>query len=89
MKLLTLILHRLAERFDAWSHKRRWEYGACRGLKARRNRHTGEVQFVLWKAGERGHVEDYWHNFNSYWWPVFTAIDQFKAESDENTETRS
>lgn len=26
---------------------------------------------VLHKAGTHGHKEDYWHNFDSYWWPEF------------------
>ncbi len=25
----------------------------------------------LWKAGEMGHKEDYWHNFDTTWWPKF------------------
>ena len=39
------------------------EYGNCLGLNARRNRITGDVEFVLWKTGEQGHLEDYWHRF--------------------------
>lgn len=38
-----------------------YEYGQCHERRARRNRLTGDVEFVLWKAGEQGHTEDYWH----------------------------
>ena len=31
------------------------------GTRARRNPRTGVVEFVLWKAGQQGHAEDYWH----------------------------
>lgn len=48
-----------------------WEHGRCRDRPARRDRITGEVQFVLWKAGEQGHQQDYWHRFDSYWWDQF------------------
>ena len=44
-----------------------YEYGTCGDGPARRNRLTGEVQFVLWKAGEQGHTEDYWHKFGAGW----------------------
>lgn len=48
-----------------------YEYGTVRETKARRDRRTGEVQFVLWKAGEQGHEADYWHKFDDSWWPLF------------------
>lgn len=39
-----------------------YEYGTLgNGLRARRHRRSGLVEFVLWKAGEQGHEEDYWH----------------------------
>lgn len=44
-----------------------YEYGTCRDKPARRNRITGEVQFVLWNAGEQNHTEDYWHKFGDGW----------------------
>lgn len=57
----------------------RWEYGKVPAMEghhhetdpARRHRKTGEVQFILWEAGEQGHIEPYWHPMNSYWWPYF------------------
>jgi hypothetical protein len=50
-----------------------WEYGtACvDGRKARRHRKRGNVQFVLWNAGEQGHIEDYWHDLDYSWWKTF------------------
>lgn len=33
--------------------------------------HTGRVQFVLWKAGEQGHTEDYWHDMGPGWEAFF------------------
>ena len=36
---------------------------------------TGRVQFVLWKAGEQGHTEDYWHDMG-YGWELFFIPDQ-------------
>ena len=55
-----------------------WEYGVagnhvesrdCRTY--RRNKLTGEVQFILWEAGEQGHKKDCWHLMNPTWWPTF------------------
>ena len=58
--------------WDGMSRIRVWEYGVCRGRRARRCKRTGEVQFILWKAGEQDHREDFWHPFNSYWWNEFS-----------------
>lgn len=48
-----------------------WIYGECNTLPARKHRKKGNVQFVLWKAGEQGHKEDFWINFDSSWWRNF------------------
>jgi hypothetical protein len=56
-----------------------YEHGMCIGRPARRRRKTGEVQFVLWKAGQQGHTNDYWHRFDESWWPCFVA----KAEGEK------
>lgn len=48
-----------------------WEYGICHDRIARRHKTTGDVQFVLWKAGEQGHIEDYWVNFGHGWGDLF------------------
>lgn len=48
-----------------------WEYGVCNKQQARRHRLHGNVQFLLWYAGEHGHLKDYWINFDSSWWPEF------------------
>ena len=51
--------------------KIKWEYGTCNGLKARRNKTTGVVQFILWKAGEQNHKKHFWHNFDKSWYKEF------------------
>jgi hypothetical protein len=54
-----------------------WQYGLIDGLRGptgdyyRRNRFTGAVQFVIWKAGEQGHAKDFWINADDYWLPKF------------------
>jgi hypothetical protein len=48
-------------------NKDQWEMGSVKGTVARRNRLTGECQFVLWKAGEQGHAQDFWHKFGPGW----------------------
>ncbi len=48
-----------------------WEYGVCGSNRARRHIKNRNVQFVLWEAGEQGYKENYWHNFDSSWWPEF------------------
>lgn len=40
-----------------------YEYGSCSNRPARRNRITGDVEFVLWNAGQHEHVTDFWHRF--------------------------
>ena len=50
---------------------RQWERGTCKGVRARRHKKTGEVQFILWRKGEHGHRKDYWHQFDWSWWPGF------------------
>ena len=48
-----------------------WEHGYCYDRKARRHKIKRNVQFVLWQAGEQGHNEAYWHNFDESWWCQF------------------
>ena len=48
-----------------------WEYGTCDGSPARRHKANKNVQFILWKAGEEGHKEDFWHNLDSSYWNSF------------------
>lgn len=59
-----------------------WEYGTVNltfgEVKARRHMWNGNVQFVLWSAGEQGHKEDYWHDMNSFWWPEFKSYQKKK-----------
>lgn len=51
-----------------------YEYGTCNGRPARRGMKYGNVQFVLWKAGEQGCSTDIWHDFDSSWWPQFIGL---------------
>lgn len=53
--------------------REKYEYGTAytNNRRARRNKKTGAVQFIMWKAGEQGHEVDYWINFDSYWWDTF------------------
>lgn len=52
-----------------------WIYGTVEMphgiVSARKHRIKGNVQFVLWKAGEQGHKEDFWHDMHTYWWKQF------------------
>lgn len=57
--------------WNIFKKKPDWIYGTCKDRPARKHRTKGNVQFVLWKAGEQGHKEDYWHNFDPYWWNLF------------------
>lgn len=50
-----------------------YEYGRCNDRLARRHKSTLEVQFILWKAGQQGHAENYWHRFDPSWWPSFVS----------------
>lgn len=42
---------------------------------ARLDNKTGEVQFILWKAGEQGHEKDFWHNMGDGWENHFVAYE--------------
>lgn len=35
--------------------------------RARLNMRTGRVEFVLWKAGEQGHKQDFWYEMGYGW----------------------
>jgi hypothetical protein len=51
-----------------------WEYGIFKyDTPARRHVRKGNVQFVLWKAGDHGHAEDFWYDADRSWWPSFEA----------------
>ena len=60
--------------FQAWRHRRIWEYGTFnKGSMARRHRIARNVQFILWMPGEQGHKKPYWHNSDSSWWDTFKS----------------
>ncbi len=60
-----------------------WIYGLCNERPARKHRKNGNVQMKLWKAGEQGHTEDYWHNFDSSWWPGFKSHEDYEYENSK------
>lgn len=62
--------------------KQEWEYGTAEVFPqngrpshivdpARRDTKTGHVQFILWKAGHKGHKEDYWYDMEHSHWSTF------------------
>ena len=61
--------------FRARHYRHTWELGSCGNSNrpARRHRKNGNVQFLLWPAGEQGHRVDYWHDFDSSWWNTFES----------------
>jgi hypothetical protein len=61
-------------------HQRIWEYGTCRDAPARRSKHDGRVQFILWQAGQTGHTEEYWYEFHSSWWHKFQPTVDFPKD---------
>ena len=66
-----LVVDRLARWFAQWRHRHTWQYGTIANSPARRHRKTGEVQLILWKAGEQGHATDYWHRMGAGWEEYF------------------
>lgn len=52
-------------------HKSFWIYGTCNDRIARKHSIKNNVQFVLWKKGQQGHKEDFWHDFGSGWGELF------------------
>lgn len=52
-----------------------YEYGTLNSLRARRNTKTGNIQFLMWEAGQMGHQSDCWMNADKSHW------DNFKIEN--------
>lgn len=48
-----------------------WIYGTCHKKLARKHKINKNVQFILWKAGEQGHKQDFWIDFDNSWWYLF------------------
>lgn len=48
-----------------------YEYGTCHGAPARRRIRTGQVEFILWEAGQNGHKYDAWYEMNNWHWDKF------------------
>ena len=60
-------LFKLGTWLDKLKYNHSWVYGdihlptgTCIN-PARLNKTTGKCEFILWKAGEQGHINDYWH----------------------------
>ena len=60
-----------------WFKMNNYEYGVVKtdefGNETQARRKGRKIQFILWKAGEHGHTEDYWHDMGAGWWDKFTA----------------
>jgi len=41
--------------------------GEVHGENRRINNRTGRLELLLWKEGEKGHSEDYWHECGDGW----------------------
>ena len=54
-----------------------WQYGWLGASRARMNIKTGDLEFVLWKAGEHGHRKDYWHLAGEGHQAEFVPDDEF------------
>lgn len=52
--------------------RKSYTYGVCgpNRVKARRN-NRGVVEFILWRAGQQGHKEDFWYPMDPSHWPSF------------------
>ena len=61
-----------------------WEYGTVKmdefGNETIVRRKGRKIQFVLWKAGEQGHKEDYWHDMGPGW------LEKFRPSEREGRE---
>lgn len=73
------IIRRLLATYRTWQHARQYTYGTIYrpddgyySDNVRRNRRTGSVEFVMWPAGEQGHLEDYWVEMGYGWELYFT-----------------
>lgn len=58
----------------------RYGYIVIGGVKYRRvrlNTRTGDVEFILWEAGQHGHKEDFWYRMGDGW------VTKFVADEDE------
>jgi hypothetical protein len=51
-----------------------FEHGKWENLKAKRNKITGKVYFVLWEKGYNGRKDDYWVVLDKLWWNEFKKI---------------
>lgn len=55
--------------------KPKYAYGfIANGVRVRKDNCTGVVEFELWKAGQQGHVNGYWHEVGDGWADTFIEI---------------
>lgn len=82
-----LFLKRLIACLREYQHKRQYVYGhifrpedGYTRENVRLNKHTKRIEFVLWKAGEQGHTEDYpmGYKWEDYFTP-YQLIDAVEA----------
>jgi len=70
--------------YRARKHKEKHVYGeivhpdGTSRNHARLVKDTGRVEFILWKAGEQGHLDDYWHLMGIGWENWFRPYDAQK-----------
>lgn len=71
----------LITRFRVWQHSNQYVYGRIVSPDGSTRNHarlvveTGRAEFVLWKAGEQGHLSDYWHLMGYGWENWFQPYD--------------
>ena len=74
MKYLKLIFLKMMIALGLYNVSKRYEFGEIgNGVKARRCTATGRVDIRLWKAGEQGHKEDYYHKCGAGWEQTFNV----------------
>ena len=58
----------------------KYEYGSREGKDGvyRRNLKTGEIQFILWKAGQHNHNVEFWHRIDPTYWNEFKPYNEVR-----------
>ena len=62
----------------------KYEHGFCATdtsafTRARRNRFTGAIEFILWQPGEHGHKHPYWIEFDRLWWRNYVSVYDYRS----------
>lgn len=82
MNAMLIILLLFSLYFNFGKSKYKYVYGICKNKHARMSVKTGKVYFVLWRAGEQGHMVEYWREFDNSWWIDFKAYDEDQINSE-------